>query len=73
MNDNHLSSVLIVLTAVVAFVIIVRVVGRIISWRITLTVLAVAVLVVLGLLDIDPILTEAGHLLSNLFGSPHDQ
>jgi hypothetical protein len=70
MNDT--TSLLTIIAAVIACGLIIRVLGRIISWPIVLTILAIAVLVVLGLLDINPILTELGYATTNLFGGIHE-
>lgn len=65
---TDLTSLLIVLIAVAAFVFILRALARIVSWRITLPILAVAILAAAGLLDPGPLLAELDHLLANLFG-----
>jgi len=62
------TNILIVLIAVAACALLIRALGRIVSWRITLPILAIAILVTAGLLDPDPILTELDHLVTNLFG-----
>jgi hypothetical protein len=65
---SDITSLLIILLAVTVCAYLIRILGRIVSWRITLPVLIVAVLVAAGLLDIAPILTELDHLITNLFG-----
>jgi hypothetical protein len=65
---SDITSLLVILLAVTACAYLIRILGRIVSWRITLPVLIVAVLVAAGLLDINPVLTELDHLITNLFG-----
>lgn len=65
---NDIAWLLILIGAVAAGVIIIRVLGRIVSWRITLPMLAIALLVSAGLLDIGSALAEVRHLVTNLFG-----
>ena len=60
----------IVLIGVLVFCyLVIRIVGRIASWRLTLTVLAIAILTATGLLNTNPITTEIGHVITNLFGA----
>ena len=63
------TNLLIILIAVAACALLIRALGRIVSWRITLPILAIAILTSTGLLNLAPILTELDHLITNLFGA----
>jgi hypothetical protein len=62
---------LLITTATIAVAVIaLRFVGRIASLRLTLAVLAIAIGVVTGVVDPDPLLAELTHAITHLFGAP---
>jgi hypothetical protein len=70
---SDLAWILVIIGVIAVCVSIVRLIGAFVSWRLVLAVLAVAILASAGLLNVDPILNEVDHAITNLFGTPAER